>query len=120
MSLEGFEKECVLKGGVWPGPGPQPLGVPVWNIRWKGFNQNTTEWSHRSDGFQTTITFKKDDDGKLTMRGEFMCGLKHVVLEAVKFRNGKPPGGRDLTVQWVWEGCRQRHRYMGGYGSYFL
>ncbi|KAI1086218.1 hypothetical protein F5B19DRAFT_480082 [Rostrohypoxylon terebratum] len=117
-SLETFEKECVLKGGVWAGPEPQ--GTQLWEMRWRGFSNADLE-TIAEDETGTEAHFVKNDQGKLVFKGEMMVGGKSFMImgfwiaptkerklsaptvntEWAKFQKGKPVISLKRNVEHV-------------------
>jgi hypothetical protein len=99
VSLNEFEKACILKKGEWVGPPPN--GLQKWNLRWRGVREGVVEGCC-SDEFQTNIEFSIGEDGRLTLEAVFTYGFKPMALRGVKTGEGKPQRGNDPTVTNRW------------------
>jgi hypothetical protein len=64
-SFDSFGKACVLKEGVWAGPGPR--GQQKWNLRMRGLDIDFGYVTSYSEGFQSEISFSQGNDGRLEM-----------------------------------------------------
>jgi hypothetical protein len=83
-----FEKQCVLKKGIWPGHVNSAKGKSFqkWGHRWRARNSETGEDHRCSDTVEHMFEFKREDHGRLTLRGVFgaiwqMCSWSAVKIE---------------------------------------
>lgn len=107
VSLQEFEKACILKDGVIAGPPPN--GVSDWLFKWRG-TTNPCEWDkYRTrelsppEKMTSSISFQAGEDGRLAMRGVTAERNTYVFFKGVRIGDGTPRGPNDPSIATLWE-----------------
>lgn len=100
-SLEEFEDACVLDSTCWPGPKTSE-GEEQWICRWRDMNR----LAGPQDMIENMVTFKKDDDGKLTLAACFNYSWLMLGFNAKKIGEHDMPLQEDMSVHTIWSSCK--------------
>lgn len=111
MSVEDFEKACILKDDVKVGPPPR--GVNEFFLKWRGTLNKKEGYPERlmkptpTDEKTARITFKAGEGGKMEagfvlVEGGTEGGFIRF-MKAEKIGDGKHRGPNDPSIEELWE-----------------
>jgi hypothetical protein len=105
-----FEKQCVLKKGIWPGHVNPAKGKSFqkWGHRWRARNSETGEDHRCSDTVEHMFEFKREDDGTLKLSGVFGAIWQMCLWSAVKIEDAGQASVSDADVEKVWKSYSSR------------
>ncbi|KAJ5042223.1 uncharacterized protein L3040_004777 [Drepanopeziza brunnea f. sp. 'multigermtubi'] len=104
LPLKEFEKACVLESACWPGPSPEGKGE--WYMRWRGVYKSREISRDQAD---YRVSFKKDDDGKVKMRGVIELDSLMFPWTAERLFAAMPPARNEPSVTKTWSEARPEH-----------
>lgn len=109
-TLGGFEKACVLKQGVWPGPSPQ--GEQSWRFRWRGADFGTGVKDSTGDQATSRMIFKAGEDGKPILEAVFTYKFQMASFRGVKAAMPSVRyNGSEGSVTHEWLSYKSRQLY---------
>ncbi|KAI9052894.1 hypothetical protein LZ554_003166 [Drepanopeziza brunnea f. sp. 'monogermtubi'] len=104
LPVKEFEKACVLESGCWPGPSPD--GTGEWHMRWRGVYKSREISRDEAD---CRVSFKKDDDGKVKMRGVIELDSLMFPWTAERRFAAMPPARSEPSVTRTWSEAQPVH-----------
>jgi hypothetical protein len=104
-----FEKQCVLKKGIWPGHVNSAKGKSFqkWGHRWRARNSETGDEHGCSDTVEHMLEFRRDD-GTLKLGGVFGAIWMLCSWSAVKIEDAVQANVSDADVEKVWKSYSSR------------
>jgi hypothetical protein len=109
--LEGFEKACVLREGVWPGPSPR--GQDKWRFRFRGVDGRTKRNERTGDMSTSFLTFTVDKDGRLKFMGSITYEFQPLIIYGVKDAEDSTHESQSAVSQGALERSWQRMDSVG-------
>jgi hypothetical protein len=105
-----FEKQCVLKKGIWPGHVNSAKGKSFqkWGHRWRARNSKNGDAYGGSDTVEHMFEFEREDDGTLKLSGVFGAIWRMCLWSAVKIEDAVQASVSDADVEKVWKSYSSR------------
>jgi hypothetical protein len=107
-TVAAFEKQCILKKGVWPGDSLSAPGKSYQKCghRWRG--EVIGKGKFKSiDQFENMLEFKREEDGTLKFSGVLQISWGPIYLwSGVEVADAKEPNASDPVLTTLWNKYR--------------